>query len=64
MKKKWSKENSGHLLKVLGFIVAANVVGGVITWLGSTEFPAQYALWVGIANTVLVAGKEWLNEHR
>ncbi len=64
MQFKWSKENSVHILKVLGFLVAANAVGTGITFLQDVEFPKDYALYVSLTNAILVALKEWLSEKR
>lgn len=61
---KWSRENTIHTLKVLGFLVASNVVTALIAFMAETEFPKEYSLYVSLVNLLLVSAKEFLSSKR
>ena len=64
MKKQWSKENTKHLLKVFAYSAGSAVISVIITMLADIEFPTQYAVFIPVVNSVLVAIKEYFNEQR
>lgn len=63
-KYKFTKENLHSTIKVLLWSVGSSVVAGLLVFISDTEFPKQYALFVPIINTILVAIKEFLDEKK
>lgn len=63
-KYKFTRENAKSTLKVLAWSVGSSVIAGLLVLIGDTEFPKEYAIFVPIVNTILVALKEFLDEKK
>lgn len=63
-KYKFTAENAVHTSKVFVWVVLSSIVAGVISFIADVDFPKEYAVFVPIINTILVAIKEYLDEKR